>query len=124
MPVRPRRNFRETCVIYASSEDDCWVAHGLRTDQIGTGNCVVDALADFMKAMDQVLKAASEGKNITVLRAAPPEIKAMAKRARPLPREIYEIAHKKLYGRWPRDFCVASPGKQMFKTTVSEPMPA
>jgi hypothetical protein len=83
MAARPKRRFRETCVIYESSEDGCWVVHGLRTDQIGTGNCVVDALADFMKAIDQVLKIASQGKNISVLRPAPPEVRAMAKTARP-----------------------------------------
>lgn len=124
MTRRSKRPFRETCVIYESSEDGCWVAHGLRTDQIGMGNCVVDALADFMKAVDQVLKVASQGKNISVSRSAPPEILAMAKTARPLPREIYEIAHKKLYGHWPREFCVGAPPKQTFKTTLSELIPA
>ena len=124
MPARPKRRFRETCVIYESSEDGCWLAHGLRTDQIGTGNCVVDALADFMKAIDQVLKIASQGKNISVLRPAPPEVRAMAKTARRLPREIYEIAHKKVYGHWPQEFCVAAPSRQTFKTTLSEPLVA
>ena len=124
MPARPKRRLRETCVIYQSPEDDCWVAHGLRTDQIGTGGCIVDALADFLKALDQVLKVASQGKNISVLRAAPPEIRAMAKTARPLPREVYEIAHKKLYGRWPSEFCVGAPPEQTFKTTVNEPLVA
>jgi hypothetical protein len=124
MPAKTKRRLRETCVLYESSEDGCWIAHGLRTDQIGTGNCVVDALADFMKAIDQLLKIAAQGKNISVLRPAPPEVRAMAKSARPLPREIYEIAHKKLYGRWPREFCVAAPPKQTYKTTLSEPLPA
>ena len=122
MAGRSKRRFRETCVIYESSEDGCWVAHGLRTDQIGTGNCIVDALADFMKALDQVVKIASQGKNISGLRQAPPEVRAMAKKARPLPREIYEIAHKKVYGHWPREFRVAAPPRQTFKTTLNEPL--
>jgi hypothetical protein len=63
-------------------------------------------------------------KNISVLRQAPPEVRATAKSARPLPREIYEIAHKKLYGHWPREFCVAALPKQTFKTTLRELLPA
>lgn len=54
---KPER-LRDTCVIYYSREDKCWVAHSVRTDQIGMGDCVVHALADLMRAVEQVLRIA------------------------------------------------------------------
>jgi hypothetical protein len=121
-----RRSLRETCVIYESAEDGCWVAHGLRTDQIGTGDCVVDALVDFIRALDQIIKVAGREKNVELYRPAPPEIRAKAKTAKKLPREICEIAHKTLCGKWPSglDVCVKPPKRGTLKTTVREPVPA
>ncbi len=124
---KARRNSpRETCVIYKSLEDACWVAHGLRTDQIGMGDSIVEALADFMRAIDQVRKVAAQGRNVALYRPAPAEIRAKAKTARPLPREIYEIAHKKVYGKWPADLpvTVKPRSRQTFKAVVDEPLPA
>ena len=48
----------ESVVIYWSAEDNCWIAHSLYMDQIGTGRRVVDALADLIKAMNAVLREA------------------------------------------------------------------
>ena len=121
-----KQALRETCVIYESSEDGCWVAHGLRTDQIGTGDSVVEALVDFMRALDQIIKVARREKNVELYRPAPPEILAKAKTAKRLPSEIYEIAHKTLYGKWPSGLgvCVTPPKRGTLKTTVREPVPA
>ena len=77
-----RQSLRETCVIYESPEDGCWVAHGLRTDQIGTGDSVVEALVDFMRALDQIIRVAGREKNVELYRSAPPEIRAKAKTAK------------------------------------------
>jgi len=122
MASRSRKAFSETCVIYESAEDACWVAHGVRTDQMGLGDSIVDALVEYMKAIEQVLKVASEGKDITILRPAPSEVRAMAKRAKELPEEIFEIAHKKLYGKWPRHISInVDSSAKVFRTKVTEP---
>ena len=42
----------DICLIYFSEDDNCWVAHGLHTDQIGTGDWFVDALADYLVGID------------------------------------------------------------------------
>jgi len=102
---KPER-LRDTCVIYYSREDKCWVAHSVRTDQIGMDDCVVHALADLMRAVEQVLRIAGEDRTIAVLRDAPAKIRKLAESARPLPQEISEIAHKMVHGDWPDDLRV------------------
>lgn len=98
---RKTRKFIDTFAIYYSDEDQRWIAHSLRTDQFGTGDCVVDALADGMKAVDQVVALAEKQPNIQIFCDAPEEIHQIAKTAKRLPDELFEIAHKKLYGEWP-----------------------
>jgi hypothetical protein len=117
-------DFRESCVIYYSPDDKCWIAHGLRTDQVGTGDCVVDALADLMKAIDQILALARQEGDIEVLREAPPEIQKRAQSAKQLPIELCEIAHKKVRGTWPAELKVASPETEEYVTRIEEPIPA
>jgi len=95
---------RDTCVIYESRQDECWIAHSLRTDQIGTGGCVVEALEDLLRAIDQVMRLAAEDEDVQVFREAPARIRKMVRTAKPLPREIYEIAHKRVRGEWPKEF--------------------
>jgi hypothetical protein len=41
-----RVSILETVVIFHSKEDQCWIAHGLHTDQIGTGESMLKALED------------------------------------------------------------------------------
>jgi len=91
----------DTIVIYRSEEDECWVAHSLRTDQLGVGPRIVDALADAIKAVGQVAEVAASDPTIALFREAPPRIQEMARRARPMPTEIYEIALKMARGQWP-----------------------
>lgn len=95
--------FEESVVLYYSDEDRAWIAHGLRTDQIGVGDRIVDALADFLKAIDQVLQNAREDRTLAYLREAPEDIQRMHDEARRLPNEIYEVAHKMAHGDWPED---------------------
>jgi len=114
----------DTCIIYRSVEDGCWIAHGLHTDQIGTGDCVVDALVDFMKTLDQIARVAATEKDVELYRPAPPEIQARAKNAKKLPAEICEIAHKTLYGKWPNGWHFTPPSRGTLKTTVRELVPA
>jgi hypothetical protein len=95
------KRFADTFAIFYSSEDKCWVAHSLRTDQFGTGKSILDAFVDGMRAVDQVVALAVKKPGIEVFSEAPEEIQQIARRARPLPKEIYDIAHKQLYGQWP-----------------------
>ena len=96
--------FVDHCVIYYARTDKCWVAHSLRTDQIGAADSVVEALAALLRAVDFVLEDAADDPTLTVFREAPPEIQEMSRQAMPLPKEIYEIAHKMARGEWPKEF--------------------
>jgi hypothetical protein len=108
---------RETFVLYESREDDCWIAHGLRTDQIGTGQDAVHALADGIRAVDAVLEAAAERPDLKAYREAPPEIQKLARTAAVLPDEIYEIAHKMARGEWPKNLGAVAfkPARKRFR---------
>jgi hypothetical protein len=96
----------ETVVIFHSKEDDCWIAHGLHTDQIGAGQSMLKALEDAIRAIDQVLLIAHDEPSVAFLREAPKNIQRLAKSAEPLPRELYEIAHRRVRGEWPDDIAV------------------
>lgn len=116
---------RDTIVIYHSAEDGCWIGHSLRTDQIGTGGSVIEALADAIRAVDQVLDLAAHDKSIAAFREAPDEVKQIAKSSKALPEELYEIAHKMARGNWPAELPVAvNPSGGSFKAQVHEPMAA
>lgn len=112
----------ETCFIYESRKDKCWIAHSLRTDQIGTGDNVVEALADLLLAVDQLLELAQEERDIEVFRPAPAAIQNKVKTAKRLPKEIYEIAHRKARGDWPVDIDVSVPKRGRFVTQLTEPI--
>jgi hypothetical protein len=94
MPKHKIDKIEETAVIYFSPEDNCWVANGLLTDQVGTGVDMGRALADLMRGVDQLFELAAEDESIAYLREAPQEIKDKVAHAKPLPHKIYEVAHK------------------------------
>lgn len=102
-------HFSDTAVIYHSQEDNCWIAHSLRTDQIGTGDQVVDALADLLRGVRAVLRLAEKDESIAYLREAPGEIKKLASRSKKLPGEIFEIAYRHATGGWPKDWTIPEP---------------
>lgn len=101
---RKIKAFKDTCVIYYSRTDKCWVAHSLRMDQIGAGDCVVEALAELIKAVDHVLHCAQRDATLGVLREAPAWVRAKVTNAQKLPAEVYEIAYKMVRGQWPEKF--------------------
>jgi hypothetical protein len=120
-----RRLFVDTFAIYYSREDKYWVAHSLRTDQFGTGDCVVDALVDGLKAVDQILALARKKPNIQIFCEAPEAVQEIAKNARKLPDEIFQIAHKRLYGKWAPNMTVTvdvDPIDTPFIRKVREPL--
>jgi hypothetical protein len=119
--------FTDQLVIYFSQEDGRWIAHSLRTDQIGTGDRIVEAVADMIAAVDTVCRNAVEDGTLAYLREAPDEIKAMAAHAQNLPLEIYEVAHKIALGEWPREIDPAFDAAKNFTFHVDvqpEPVPA
>ena len=111
-------------VIYYSGEDACWIAHSMRTDQLGTGDCIVDALADAIKTVNYLLAEAQDDPTIAVLRDAPANVQKLAKKARKLPGELFEIAHKKATGHWPKDLNIDvtsdSPKDQSYMAELQE----
>jgi hypothetical protein len=102
----------DRCVIYFSENDKCWIAHSLYTDQIGTGECMLDALVEIMTVVDALFMVSQEQKDVRVWRKAPLKILNLAKKAAILPEELYEIAHKRARGLWPNEL----------RVTISQPM--
>lgn len=82
----------DTAVVYHSDEDNCWIAHSLRTDQIGSGEKIVEALSDLLCAVDQVRQIAEEDPSVDFYRQAPAQIQQKAHHAKSLPQEFYEAA--------------------------------
>jgi hypothetical protein len=120
--ARETDDFSETLVIYYSVEDQRWIAHGLHTDQIGDGDSVIAAIEDALRGINAVQTIAHDDPSVEFWREAPPDIQAMAHAAQSLPREIYEIAHRRAHGRWPNDVPVdVKPDTGVsFKTEIRE----
>lgn len=121
---RKPRKFRETLVLY-EDPDGRWVSHGLRIDQIGTGDDVIEALADGMKAVESTVALSERRNDIALLRDAPKYVHNIAKGAREFPEEIVSIAEKKAYGEWPRyiDVGVEVPKGNFFKADFVRKIP-
>ena len=116
--------FEDMVVIYSSEEDGGWVAHSLRTDQIGIGGGIADALAEVMRAVTSVCILAAKDRTIQYLREAPENIQQLADASDALPREIYEVAYRKVTGTWPKGWDVTQPtgGTRAFNAKILEPV--
>ncbi len=97
---------RAEVIVYQSDEDKCWVAHSLHTDQIGTGDCLLDSLIDLATALKGLAELSEADIRIKTRREAPSKIQNMAKTATPLPGEIASIASKIAWGEWPKEMGV------------------
>ena len=95
--------FKDEIVVYHSEEDGCWIAHSLRADQIGTGDRIIEAIADLIRGMVALLAMARDDHTINVLRDAPDSVQKIARESKTLPWEIFEVAHKMATGEWPDD---------------------
>ena len=90
------------CLIFWSKEDGMWIAHGLYTDQLGTGDSVLEALTDYLRAVDQIIAVVSEDPGgAQLMHRAPQEIFDQCEGAEMVPLETYEIAHKRALGVFP-----------------------
>jgi len=94
----------DTFVIYPSEQEEgFWVAHSLNTDQIGTGECVLDAFVALLRALRILLAEAEKNPNLRLLNPAPKDVRDRRKHARQLPLEIIEIASMTLDGKPPAE---------------------
>ncbi len=94
----------DEAVIYYSRSDGCWIAHSLNTDQVATGESVLEAYVELLSVIESLLSLAQEDKDILVVRKAPENILELADRAQPLPSDLYDYAYKKLHGTWPSGY--------------------
>ena len=115
-----QRNLND-CVIYWSRRDDCWIAHSLHTDQLGHGAGPLYALADMLKAVQDVMALAAEDETIQPWREAPRRVQKMCEVADPLPKEIFEVAYKMVHGDWPKSLQIqVECGSRRRKLVVKE----
>ena len=96
------------CLIYYSKTENLWIAHGLRTDQIGVGDCVLDAYVDYLHGMIDLVDLSKEVDHIEIFRTPPKKILKKAEKAQLLPRELYDVAYKRVHGDWPQDLKVTT----------------
>ena len=92
---------KDQILIYWSTDDDAFVAHGINTDQMGMGPRVVDALAGAIQAIACLGEESVRDPNVTIYSPAPAEVRELFEQADELPKEIFEIAHKMAIGEWP-----------------------
>jgi len=118
--MRQIKDFVDTVFIHYSQDDSCWIAHSLRTDQVGTGADMGRALADLITAVDQVFELAQNDATIQVMCEAPKEIQDRAAMGRKLPREFFEVAHKIARGEWPAEVTITADSDAEFTAEVAE----
>ena len=94
-------------VIYYLRGDKCWVAHSLRTDQVGTGKHPLEAMVDAMKAIRQVMALAQDDPSINPWREAPQRIQKLALKSELLPDVVSQLALRMANGLWPPNLTVA-----------------
>lgn len=58
-------------VVYCSRQDRCWIAHSTLTDQIGTGETIIEAMVDLLRTLEQLLELARQDPSIQIYRRAP-----------------------------------------------------
>ena len=73
--------FKETVVFYPEDtpveSGFRWVAHGLRTDQIGLGHTKEIALSDFRAGVAAIIRVAEKDATVAYLREAPEAIQLL-----------------------------------------------
>lgn len=95
---RSLHEFMDTFAIYYSRENGYWIAHSLRTDRVGKGDCIVNALVDGLRAVKQVVDQTRRKRGTQVFRPAPDDVQEIAQTAEKLPDEIYQRALKMYHG--------------------------
>lgn len=121
-PVPNRSDLTETIVIYHAPDEGGWIAHGLRTDQVGIASTPVDALAQLLRLVHALIEEAAADRTLEIFREAPEAIQAMQHGSTKLPNEIVEVAHWKAVGTWPSEWEVQPvQNNGSFVATIVEP---
>ncbi len=100
------KNQMDEILVYYSRQERSWFAHSFRTDQIGCGDCVLQAIESLLRGIKSIIELSEKEDDIEIWREAPAEIQARAKNAKKLPYEFIEIAHKRVHGTWPKELPV------------------
>ena len=81
----------------------------------------MDAFTDLLGGMINLVHLANREKDINLRREAPPNIQRRAERAKPIPRELYEVACKITRGDWPGEirFNAESTKRNLLSTDIS-----
>lgn len=66
---------KDEFIIYKSEEEDCFIAHGLHTDQIGIGNTAGEAYRDFIECLKAILRFCAINPDVHLYREAPEKYK-------------------------------------------------
>ena len=90
-------------LVYYSHREAAWFAHSFRTDQIGCGDCVLEAIESLLRGIKAIMELAEKDDDIEIWHEAPASVQAKAKNAKKLPYEFIEIAHKRVHGIWPKE---------------------
>lgn len=106
-------------LVYYSTTDHVWLAHSFRTDQIGSGDCMLEAIESLLRGIKTIMSLAEKDPDIEVYHEAPADIQAKAKNAKNLPFEFIEIAYKRVHGNWPKGVPVHSTPSERVRFTAS-----
>jgi hypothetical protein len=79
------RRKKDGILVYYSHQDRAWLAHSLRTDQIGCGDCILSAIESLLRGIKTIMEMSKADRSIEVWHEAPPAIQAKVKNAKPLP---------------------------------------
>ena len=87
------RGFADILVIYPSHDDvepDLWVAHSVRTDQVGVGHDPVEAVRELAIAVRTLFEEAHKDARVLIEQPAPVEVLKKMAGGEPLPEPMWE----------------------------------
>lgn len=73
--VMVRDNFEDIVVVYPAEEPGQFVAHSIRTDQIGVAPTPHEALIEVLHALYDLFEEARKDRRVEIQRLAPPEVR-------------------------------------------------
>jgi hypothetical protein len=113
--VHGKLPFKDEFVIYYSKTDKSWIAHSLCTDQLGYGDCVVNAIVDLLIGTKNLLDLHAKDPDVEIYRQAPERIKRYGKRAKRLPEVLWEVACERYENKLIYPVCASVPQSHYLK---------
>ena len=97
---RVPKHFVDLCLIYQDEDvPGQWIGHSLNTDHVAVGDCVLDAYMALERVLHALWQEANADPRVRLFSRAPQAVRDRLKHARPLPKELLEIAELKRSGR-------------------------